>query len=107
MTMTDGWRIDPAAARTAISAAETEADGWSDLEVSLTTALSDAFSALSAHGPKTAAALGKVRTNPFEIDLLAARQHVQRAVQGTRDAIAAYERGDEAMAASYENSVTE
>ncbi|ROP65585.1 DUF6507 family protein [Curtobacterium sp. ZW137] len=103
--MSNGWRIDLAAARAAIAATETEIDGWGDLEVSLTTALSDAFAAVSAHGPATAAALGKIRTDPFEIDLLATQQQVRRAVEGTRNAVAAYESGDEEMAARYEKGV--
>lgn len=103
--MTDGWRIDPAAARGAIDRAEAEANAMSQLEVDLTQALSEAYGAVVTGGPKTAAKLSALQTDPFEIDLLGIVQHVQSAVTGTRNAITAYERGDEDMAAQYQKGI--
>lgn len=103
--MVDKWRIELAAARGAIDDAETEANAWSDLEVALTTALSAAVQAVATGGPKTAAKLADIQTDPFEIDLLGARQHIQSAVDGTRNAITAYDHGDEQMAAQYQNGI--
>lgn len=103
--MTDGWRIDPAPARGAIGNAESEAQEFPNLESDLVTALSDALAALGGHGPLTAAKLASIQSNPFEIDLLATQQHIEKAVSATRQAIDAYEAGDEQMAATYENGI--
>ncbi len=105
--MTDGWRIDPAAARAVIADAEAESQGFPDLERDLLTALSEAVAAVAAHGPATAAKLSSIQANPFEIDLMAAKQHVDSAVSGTRQAIDAYEAGDEEMAARHENGIAQ
>ena len=103
--MTDGWRIDPGPARGAIDKAAAEAEQFPDLEADLVSALSDALAALRGHGPSTAAKLASIQSNPFEIDLRAAQQHIEQAVAATRQAISAYEAGDEEMAATYENGI--
>lgn len=103
--MTDGWRIDPGPARGAIDKAEGETQEFPTLETDLVSALSDALAALGGHGPSTAAKLASIQSNPFEIDLLAAQQHIEQAISATRQAISAYEAGDEQMAATYENGI--
>jgi hypothetical protein len=103
--VTDGWRIDPGPARGAIDKAEGETQEFPTLETDLVSALSDALAALGGHGPSTAAKLQSIQSNPFEIDLLAAQKHIEQAISATRQAIGAYEAGDEQMAATYENGI--
>lgn len=101
--MTDGWRIDPGSARGAIDKAEGAAEEFP----TLVSALSDALAALGGHGPSTATKLASIQSNPFEIDLLAAKQHIEKAISATRRAIGAYEAGDEQMASTYENGISQ
>lgn len=105
--MTDGWRIDPGSARGAIDKAEGAAEEFPTLETDLVSALSDALAALGGHGPSTATKLASIQSNPFEIDLLAAKQHIEKAISATRRAVGAYEAGDEQMASTYENGISQ
>jgi hypothetical protein len=101
----DGWRIDEGAVRRVLADAQRDADELSELEVSLTQALSSAKTAVSGKATATAGALDTLLTDPFEIDLASMEQHVGTAISATRKAVDAYVAGDEHMAAQYDGKV--
>lgn len=102
----DGWRIDPAAARAAIAGARTEADGFGQLEVGLVEALQTASAATAGKATATTASLERILTDPFELDLAGVAQRLSTAVAATEAAVAAYEAGDDEMAARNDGAVT-
>lgn len=101
----DGWRVDPAAARRVLSQAASETADFSKLETALAQAISSASAATNGKATATAAALAKIGSDPFEIDLATVQKHVSTAISSTREAVTAYDQGDAQMAAEYDGKV--
>ncbi|MDA3805159.1 MULTISPECIES: DUF6507 family protein [Clavibacter] len=91
----NGWRIDPAAAGSAIADAKMGISGLDDVATAAQAAI-DAASAIA--GPKTAAALARLARNPFLSQIQKVRSGVEQAADQTKLALDAYVQGDEEMA---------
>jgi hypothetical protein len=98
----DGWRIDPAAAGSAIADAKTGISGLDDVAKAAQGAI-DAASAVA--GPKTAAALASLASNPFLSQIDKVRSEVDHAADQTKLALDAYVQGDDEMATHYAGGI--
>ncbi len=95
----DGWRIDPRAARAILRQASSEAhDG---MHRAMQTVASSVERAHAAAGPETRAALLALGSDLFEAEIAATRARLNANISAADHAIAAYEHGDEHMAATW------
>lgn len=90
------WKVDPAAVRGVLAAAEEDRSGYE--EVLRAVAEATGAGVAAGVGPSTAAALHAIATDPFGLDVDAAKEQVGTAIDATREALDAYEQGDAAMA---------
>lgn len=90
------WKVDPAAVGQVLARAEQERSGYEDA----TRAVEEATGAgiAAAVGPRTAAALRALASDPFGLDIEAASRQVETAIGAVRSALATYEQGDDTMA---------
>lgn len=100
------WRIEPQQARAIVAQSEADADGISTATKTMESAIGQAIGALHG-GTRSAAAIADVAIDPLGVDILAAKQQISVAIAATRAAIAAYEHGDEAMAADADRNVAD
>ncbi|KQO60233.1 hypothetical protein ASF23_14790 [Curtobacterium sp. Leaf261] len=88
-----------------MAAAESDLNGLDDMDVVISTAISDALHSTASKAMATASALSMLGTDPFEIDLASTNAHITTAIESTRSAITAYEHGDSEMARHYDGLV--
>ncbi|OUE24016.1 hypothetical protein BFL36_06510 [Clavibacter michiganensis] len=91
----NGWRIDPATARAVLTGTRNDLSGLDTAKAAVDKAIEGASAVV---GPKTAAALARIRENPFLSRVGEVDSAVGNVIDQTKLALDAYVQGDDEMA---------